>query len=180
MNQRLSPAKKLTLGAMVTALTMLSLYAAAVLPAGRISCYFLSSIFIFALCAEGAYVTALTAFAASAGLAWLLLPDKLVAAAYTLLLGHYNIFKTILDTHLESIPFRVVLKLLYCSVFTAAGLYVAIILIGVDVMANLPEWLPVWGVVAAAEAAFIMLDVLQSLLGKFYVSRIRSVIVPRR
>lgn len=180
MNQRLSPAKKLTLGAMVAALTILSLYAVAALPAGRVACYFLASIWIYALACEGAYGTALLAYAASAGLAWLLLPDKLVAAAYTLLLGHYNVFKTMLDTHMESLPFRVVLKLLYCSLFTAAGLYLAIVVLEIDVMASLPDWLPAWGLVAAAEGVFLFLDLLQSLVCRFYRSRLRGIIVPRR
>ena len=53
---KLSPAKQITLSAMCIALTVLSLYAAAVLPTMRIACYFLSSVFVYILCAEQAYL----------------------------------------------------------------------------------------------------------------------------
>ena len=105
-NRRLSPSKKITLGAMVSALTLLCLYAVAVLPGGRAIFYFLSSVFVYALCCEGAYATALLSFAATAGLSFLLLPDKTVAVAYALLLGHYGIFKTGLDLSLIHIYFN--------------------------------------------------------------------------
>ena len=75
MMRRLSPAKKLTIGAMVCALTLLFLYAATVLPTMRIACYFLSAIFVYALSYEGAYASAILSFLATAALAFFLLPN---------------------------------------------------------------------------------------------------------
>ena len=52
--RRLSGAKLISLGAMCTALGVLCLYAAAVLPTGRVALYFLASLFVYVPAAEGA------------------------------------------------------------------------------------------------------------------------------
>ena len=179
-NRRLSPSKKITLGAMVSALTLLCLYAVAVLPGGRAVFYFLSSVFVYALCCEGAYATALLSFAATAGLSFLLLPDKTVAVAYALLLGHYGIFKTGLDSHLSSKGLGLLAKLLYCNVFTAVGVYLAVVVMAQDILAALPSWLPLWGLIAGAQVFFILYYILYGLAQKIYETRLRSVLVPRR
>ena len=112
---KLSPAKQITLSAMCIALTVLSLYAAAVLPTMRIACYFLSSVFVYILCAEQAYLSAFLVYAASVALGLLLLPSKAALIPYALLLGHYGIFKTFLDEHIGDRLVGSVLKLLYCD-----------------------------------------------------------------
>ena len=57
--RRLSGAKLISIGAMCTALGVLCLYAAAVLPTGRVALYFLASLFVYVPAAEGAYLGAL-------------------------------------------------------------------------------------------------------------------------
>ena len=116
--KKLGLSQKLTLGAMICALTLLCLYAVTILPVGRIALYFLSSVFIYALTCERAYLSALTSFMATSALAFLLLPEKTSFYAYVGLLGHYGIFKIVIDSHVSDRFLRFLIKLLYCNIFT--------------------------------------------------------------
>ena len=96
--RRLSGAKLISLGAMCTALGVLCLYAAAVLPTGRVALYFLASLFVYVPAAEGAYLGAVGVYLATGVLSLLILPSRAAAAPYIVLLGHFGIFKTWFDS----------------------------------------------------------------------------------
>ncbi|HWR24000.1 MAG TPA: hypothetical protein VN366_11060 [Feifaniaceae bacterium] len=179
MNRRLNPSKQLTLGAMVTALTVLSLYAVAVLPVGSVPLYFLASFFMYILACEGAYAAALLSFLASAALSFFLLPEKSPVLFYAALLGHYGIFRTALQGRVENKFLLMLIKLLYCDVFAGAGLYIGLYVWGgLDIA--LPETLPVWAVVVLSQAALLVYDILYALSASIYEARFRKSIVPRR
>jgi len=178
--RRLSPSKTVTIGSMVSALTMLCLYAVAVLPGGHLPLYFLSSVFIYTLCAEGCYAGALLSFVVSSLLSILLLPNKLVAVAYILLIGHYGIFWSFLKEHSNGWLISGMLKLLYCDIFTALGVWIAAELLNFDFLAAIPFNLPVWLFVLACQGMFIILDLLYGLAAKLYELKFRNIIIPRR
>lgn len=180
MNKRkLSASKCLTLGAMVTALTVLCLYAAATLPVGRLPLYFLAAVFIYVLACEGAYAAAILSYLASAALALLLLPDKLPAFAYILLLGHYGIFRTAINARMQGGLLAALIKILYCDIWTGFGLYLSMQILG-KLPFSFPDWLPVWGLVVLSQVGFAFIDILYGLSTAIYESRIRRSIVPRR
>lgn len=179
MNRRLSPSKQLTLGAMVTALTILSLYAVAVLPFGSVPLYFLASMFIYVLACEGAYTAAIISFFASAALSFLLLPDKIPVLFYVALLGHFGIFRTALQGRVQGRFLLMLIKLLYCDVFAGAGLYLGIyVLDGLPL--TLPAALPVWAIVVLSQVAILAYDILYAISAGIYEARFRRAIVPRR
>ncbi len=179
MNRRLNPSKQLTLGAMVTALTILSLYAVAVLPFGSVPLYFLASFFIYILTCEGAYAAAFISFLASAALSFFLLPEKSPVILYVALLGHFGIFRTALQGRVGSKFLSMLIKLLYCDVFAGAGLYLGLYVWG-GLSISLPEALPVWATVVLSQVAFLVYDILFSLSAGIYEARFRRAIVPRR
>lgn len=170
---------KITLGAMASALTLVALYAASVLPSGRLVCFFLSSLFVYALCAEGAYMSAFVSFLTSAALAFFLIPDKNVLIPYAILLGHYGIFRTFIGTRVKDFLLRIVLLLIYCNAFTAIGLLIAIGILRLDVMALLPD-LGLWLLIIIAEAGFILLNILYAIAVRYYDIRLRRLLIPRR
>ena len=96
--RRLSGAKLISLGAMCTALGVLCLYAAAVLPTGRVALYFLASLFVYVPAAESAYLGAVGVYLATGVLSLLILPSRAAAVPYIVLLGHFGIFKTWFDS----------------------------------------------------------------------------------
>ena len=176
---KLSPTKQITLGAMCIALTVLSLYAAAVLPTMRIACWFISSVFVYILCAEQAYFSALLVYAASTALAFLILPSRMALIPYAFLLGHYGIFKTFLDERLGDRFVGSLLKLLYCNLFFALAVLLAVFVMKYDLSAlTLP--VPLWAVVPLLQIAFLLYDFLYFTCQKFYLAHIRNAVIPRR
>ncbi len=169
---------RLTLGAMTSALTLLCLYLAAIMPVGRIPLYFASSIFIYALTCEGAYILALVSYAASTSLALLLLPVKLPAILYVLLLGHYGIFRTILEVRLSSRALKMLIKVLYCDIWLVLGIYLAQFYSGFAI--HIPDWLPLWLFVLFAQLAIVFFDLFYGASIALYNARIRRLILPRR
>lgn len=179
--RKLDPAKIISLGAMCAALSVLSLYASAVLPTAKLAFYFLSSVFVYMLTAEEAYAGALISFLASALLSFVLLPDKLYLAPYVALLGHYGIFRTWLDRRLGDRLLGFLLRMLYCNLATAAGILSAVYVFQFDLAAFgalLP--FPSWVAIPALEAGFALFDFLYWICQKIYEERIRTYLVPRR
>lgn len=177
--RRLSIAKTITLGAMCAALGLLCLYAAAVLPTGRIAAYFLSSIWVYVLCAESAYIGALAVYITTSLLALILIPDRAAAVPYIVLLGHFGIFKTWFDSVMPDKVVQSAVKVLYCDVFFILGVFAAIKLLGLDI-ASIALPVPVWAVVLILQAVFFAYDKLYWLCQRFYDERIRPSISPRR
>ncbi|MDR1620077.1 MAG: hypothetical protein LBS18_05395 [Clostridiales bacterium] len=174
MNKKLTASKKAALGGMVTAITALCLYAASILPAGRVPLLFLAAIAPCILTSERAYGTALLAFMVSSGIG-LLMANMLPVALYIALLGHYGIFCSVTGRKVVSRPIRVVLKLLYANMFICAGLYIALRVFGLTLA--LPGWLPVWALIVIAEIIIAIFDVLFDAATKIYLVYLRHIIV---
>lgn len=176
--RRLQGSIKLTLGAMVTALTVLLLYAAAVLPAARLVFYFMASFLPFILVCEGLYGWALTAFLAGGVLSFFLLPDKTPVYLYLLLVGHYGIFRTALQERMHSKVFRVLVKLLYVDFFAGLGLYLSLAVFRITLV-QFPS-LPDWAIAVLSQAGILVWDILFGASVKIYEARFRRAIIPRR
>jgi len=179
---RIDLSKKISLGAMAAALGLLCLYAAAVLPTGRIACLFLSSLFVYVLAGEEEYLFSMLVFLLTAGLSLLLLPEKAPAAAYILLLGHYGIWKTFLERRVKDRVLRFLLKLIYCNLAVFLGaLALGFLMGGFSALpvGSLPGW-SWWLLVLLLQAVFSVGDFLYSLCCKFYDNVLRNYLLPRR
>lgn len=164
---------------MCIALTVLSVYAAAVLPTMRIACYFFSSLFVYVLCAEQAYMGAFMIFLASGAISFLLVPDKISLLPYVFLLGHFGIFRTFLSAHLKDPVAGMLLRLLYCNFFFALALLLSVFAFRFD-LTTLALPIPLWAVVPLLQVAFIVLDLLYAAAEKYYNTHIRNFVIPRR
>lgn len=164
---------------MVTALTVLCLYAVCVLPWSKIACCFLSSLFIYILACEGAYFYAFASFAATAALSFFILPQKEILFVYVILLGHYGIYKAWADMHIKDGFIRFLSKILYCNVFCALGLLILLRVLSYDVSSMLPAW-GVWVLVLALEGAFIAYELLYGICVRIYNASLRNQLLPRR
>ena len=109
----------------------------------------------------------------------LLLPSKAALIPYALLLGHYGIFKTFLDEHIGDRLVGSVLKLLYCDLFFALAVLLAMFTLSFDLsLVALP--IPLWTVVPLLQVAFFVYDLLYFTCQKIYLTRIRNAVIPRR
>lgn len=141
--QKLSLSRKLTIGAMVVALTVLFLFAGSAFVAFDIACFFLSSVFIYALACERAYAMAVIAYLASGLLAFFLLPNKLIALGYIIIWGHYGIIKYIVDMRIGNRVARTAVKIIYLDLFSVIAALLTMFFFG-EVELTIFERFPVW------------------------------------
>lgn len=158
-----------SLGAMTTVLSLLALYLAAILPAGRITLYFLSAIFTVPMLYERQPRAALLVYAATSLLSLLILPGMILCLPYVLLFGHYGMGKYLIEENFRRLPaylykwlyYNVCMVLIYlCCFRTVAGE-------GLSQLAW--PWL-----LLGAQAAFVIFDFVYSkvlVLYKRYLRR---------
>jgi len=165
-------AYQISLGAMFSTLSLIVLYLAAILPSGRISLYFLSSIFVAALLVEDQPVMALISFGVVSGLGVLIVPDLSIVLPYVFLFGHYGIGKYYIEKLRDKVV-AFILKMLYFDVGLTAIFFLAYHVL----MGELFDALPPWALVAVAQVVFVVYDFLYSKITLFYVRVIRRRLV---
>ena len=89
--------KKITLCAMMAALTVAFMFIGTLFPTGRMGFMALASLFSVAVVTLYGYVPSLLVYVVSAILGFLLLPDKAPLAFYVLFFGFYPIIKSIAE-----------------------------------------------------------------------------------
>ncbi len=89
--------KKLALGAILTAISIVFLYAGCVLPTGRIAMVAIASLLPAVAVLHSGLPLGFLVYAASAAIALLILPSKACAVAYALVLGWYGPVKSIIE-----------------------------------------------------------------------------------
>lgn len=89
--------KKLAVCAMLTALSVVVLYGACLAPTGRLVLLAVAALLPAAAVLAGGLRWGLLTYAATAVLGLLLLPDLRYSLAYAVLLGHYSIWKSLVE-----------------------------------------------------------------------------------
>lgn len=178
MKRKLSLTKQLTLGGMVTSLTLLCLYISAVMPVGRLPLLFLAILMPYVIACEGAYAMAYVSYIASCIISLCIVPDKIVVYIYILLLGHYIIFRTILHKYVSSKLVLIFLKLIYFNLFAGLGIYLSQ-QFGV-VLPGLPAWAPLWLFIVLTELLIVALDTIIGAGTIIYQYRLRNLLIAQR
>ena len=170
--KKLPLSRRLSLGAMVAALTLLFLYASEVLTGFRFLCAALSGLFIVVLTQEDLFGTAWLCFFTVAILGFILCPDRLSWFMYVSLIGHYGIVRRFFQRFITVPAVRSLFTVLYCNLGTALGLWAMYTVAGVDVLSMLPD-IPVVVLVLIVEAVFFLLDILFEAAANIYLKRVR-------
>ena len=170
--KKLPVSRRLSMGAMVAALTLLFLYASEVLTGFRFLCAALSGFFIVVLVQEDLFGTAWLCFLSVTILGFLLCPDRMSWFMYVTLIGHYGIVRRFFQKFITVPAVRSVFTVLYCNLGTALGLWAIYTIAGVDVLKMLPD-IPVVVLVLIVEAVFFLLDILFEAAANLYQKRIR-------
>lgn len=155
---------------MFSALTLLFVCMANVLPVLRVTLFFISSIFIMGIMLEKMTVQAFISFAVVLFLGFLIVPDKAGMFPYMFFFGHYGIFKYFVDAAggggralvLKLVYFNICMALIY---FFGGGYLTA-------------QWdflpLPKWAFLIIGEGVFLVYDRLFTLITGVYFNRLRS------
>ena len=170
--KKLSLSRRLSLGAMVAALTLLFLYASEVLTGFRFLCAALSGFFIVILVQEELFGTAWLCFLAVSILGFLLCPDRRSWFLYVALIGHYGIVRQFFRKYITVPAVRSIFTVLYCNLGTALGLWAMYTVAGVNVLDLLPD-IPVVVLILIVEAVFFLLDVLFEAASNMYAKKVR-------
>lgn len=163
-----------SLTAMFASMSLIFLYLASILPAGRIASYFLSSVFVMGLALEEEYGLAWLMFGSVSALSLLLMPDLLRVVPYILFFGHYGIGKYYLETRIRDKVTGYILKLLYYSAALVLMYLLARNIIKQDI---LDLGIPFWVVIVLAEAAFVLYDYLFTKVTSYYVNNLRRLLM---
>ena len=170
--KKLSLSRRLSLGAMVAALTLLFLYASEVLTGFRFLCAALSGFFIVILVQEELFGTAWLCFLAVSILGFLLCPDRRSWFLYVALIGHYGIVRQFFRKYITVPAVRSLFTVLYCNLGTALGLWAMYTVAGVNVLTMLPD-IPIVVLILIVEAVFFLLDVLFEAASNMYAKKVR-------
>lgn len=163
-----SKASHIAKGGMITALTIIILYAGNII---TVNTFFLLGIAcaLIPLCVLITDVrTATVVYGSSAVLAFLIIPDKLICLYYVLFFGPYGLIKLIIEKK-DSIVMEIILKLAYYNATLVLGyiLYTNLFAPNIDMK------LPIFAVILVANIAFIILDYTLTVFSN-YIKRIYS------
>lgn len=170
--KKLSLSWRLSLGAMVAALTLLFLYASEVLTGFRFLCAALSGFFIVVLVQEELFGTAWLCFLAVSIMGFILCPDRMSWFMYVALIGHYGIVRQFFRKYITVPAVRSLFTVLYCNLGTALGLWAMYTVAGVNVLTMLPD-IPIVVLILIVEAVFFLLDVLFEAASNMYAKKVR-------
>ncbi len=162
-------ASRVALGGVLTALSLLLLYLATLVPSGRMGVVAVAGLVPGVGVVSGGFVTGFLCYAATGLLGFLLLPDKGCALLYVILLGLYPVLKGVIE-RLRKLPLELVLKLVFFNGVTS------VLFFGFSKLffPLLPELLhqPLY-LYVAGNVVFLIYDFGVSKLITYYVTRIR-------
>jgi hypothetical protein len=151
-------------------MSLVFLYLASILPAGRVAAYFLSSVFVMGLVLEEEIGLSWLMFAVVSALSLLLMPNILRAVPYVLFFGHYGIGKYVIQTRVKDKVAGYILKLLYYNVALVLMYLLAKSVIEQDLLNIGIEF---WLVIVLAEIAFVVYDFAFTKATAYYFNHMR-------
>ncbi|MBQ4288381.1 MAG: hypothetical protein II749_00255 [Clostridia bacterium] len=163
---------RLTLGAMMTVLTVISVYLSAILPSGKISLLFLSGIFLIPLLYEREVGGAVLIYIASAILSLLLVPGMINAVPYILFFGHYGIGKYLCEEKKNRL-LSFIFKFIYYNVFMFACYFLFFDMLAGEFLKGIPFIL----LLLMMEVFFFVYDYLYSGIITLYGKKIKRLIL---
>lgn len=173
MATRLEKARTAAIGGGLSAIGLLLLYGASLTGYGRIACLFFSALLPYVFVRQGNTRAGLLLYAATALLAWFILPDKWIACLYTALPGHYAFGRALIDRHAAQRFFSYLFKLLYCDVFLLALYFVGAALFEFD-LSSYTLRLPLWLIIALSQVFLIVLEFFYQSVAVFYARRVEK------
>lgn len=178
--KKLSQTTRLTIGAMTTALGVLFMYASSIVPSGKLVLLFLASLVIWIpLNERGGIAAAAVCYLATALLSLLLISNKLYPLAYALFFGLYGFIKLGVDCAVHDRFIAFILKLILMNALAAALIWLGGLIIKQDVLSLLPDY-PLYAVMIALEAAFILFELAYTFCISIIDTRLRSFLVSRK
>ncbi|AFS78254.1 putative membrane protein [Gottschalkia acidurici 9a] len=165
----MSKSKKISIGAMITIISIVLLYLTSILTTTKIFLITLSSFLISVVVIEAGTSTALLSYASTAILSFILIPNKLMVIPYVILFGQYPITKYYVE-RLNNFVLEWIIKLLCFNVAVYINYIIFTMFISKDI--NIP--LSICAIILALQVIFILYDYMFSRFISYYRNRIRK------
>ena len=168
--------KKVALGGIITALSVMCMYLSAVVPTGKLTLWAISSMFTLAMVIEFGPGAALVTYAATTVLSFFIVPNPIVIIPYAIFFGYYGIIKYYIEK-LHHLVWEWVIKILFFNVFLGL-LYLAVLYLPEfrRLVENANIRYAMWVTIVLAEIAFIVYDYGYSLMVGYYRNRLRKML----
>ena len=157
-------AKDITLGGIMVALSIITLYLTTIIPVNTLSILTLASCFIPITILRSNIRTACFVYVATTLMSFFIVPIN-YAIMYALLFGIYGIVKYFIEK-LRKLPIEIILKLLFFNVVLSIGLIFMNAFIG-ELNIDLPTWL----LYLVAQPAFLLYDFAITTAITFYLEK---------
>lgn len=156
----LNKSSKIANGGILSALSLLFLYAASVIPTGKLALLAASS-FAVGVCISGIGVKfSMISYAAVSLLGFIMIPQKLYGIAFVLFLGIYPFIKLFCETRkIRAVEW--ILKFVFANISFAAVYFAAKLFV-------IPEGVPIFAYILLFNAVFLIYDIVFS----FFITKI--------
>ena len=160
-------AKDITLGGIMTALSVLVLYLTSILPFNTIALLTIASSFIPVIIIRSNIKTASFVYIASTILGLFITTPNIVIM-YALFFGIYGLIKYIIEK-LNKISLEIILKLLFFNISLIVSILIIKLFLG-DVIINLPIWL----LFIVGQVVFLIYDYALTMIITIYINKFHS------
>lgn len=164
--------RKLAICAMVTALSVLFLYASEAVSYARLICLFLVAFTMHIPTREGQYGYCWISFFATAIISFFILPSRISWFFYVAVVGHYAIIHRLIYNGVNVGWLKSLLMLLYCNIGSAVLIYLLYLFFEIDPYSLLPDY-PLAICIIVLELCFLFLDLAFNICSKLYEKRLR-------
>lgn len=169
MNKSFS-SKSLALGGVLTALTVISVFFADIIPTNTLSLYALSSFFIAIILIERGVKTSWVFYFATSLLSFVIVPDKTMVIPFVSFFGIYGVIKHYLEKYTNRVV-EYILKYLFFN----ANVVLAYLLLKVLFEAQtLFKGFPLWIVMIILQVIFLVYDYVYTIFIQYYTTRLRK------
>lgn len=174
MNRRKASdsARKVALSAVLTAISLVTLYFAALIPSGRLGMTAAAGLFPAAAVVSCGLTAGFLCYGGTAILAFLLLTDKGLALLYLVFFGLYPMVKGLIE-RLRRLPLEFLLKLLFFN-----AVFTLVLLAASGLLFSMIPWedLPLGLLYLAGNVVFLLYDFGFSKVIGFYTQRVDRVL----
>lgn len=165
----MTKSKKISLGAIITVISVILMYATTVLPTAKIFLLSLSSFLIAILIIESGKSTAMLSFISTSIIGFVLLPNKLLLIPFVSFLGYYPIAKLYIE-RINNLLVEWILKLILFNI----SAYLNYILFTSVFAKDLEIPFAIGFVALGLQIVFIVYDYMFSMFIHYYNTKLRK------
>lgn len=159
----MNKSKRISLGAMVTLLSIVLMFMTSIIPTTKIFLVSLASFLTATLVVEASVSTAIISFIATSVLGFILVPNKILVVSYALFFGYYGIVKFYIES-INSLVLEWIVKMLIFNIILALG-YFLLTRFFIDQL-KLPFHIGL--IVLGLQVVFIIYDYIFSMFIQYY------------